>query len=102
MCRTDSVINSVGQFLDYLSPNEIAGFRSSVVGSRTFFRGQANREWSLQPRLYREGLFDMEASMLEEIIHVRPSDFTGNRFADLALYSCLLLMGLLWFVNSSG
>lgn len=76
-------IQSVAEYLEYLSTIKRIAQTTYTVGCFTLFRGQANAEWKLSPSLYREGLFEAENLLLTEIKHVCPSEFTGNRFDTL-------------------
>lgn len=73
-------INSVSEYLEYLSTINRIAHTSNTVGCFTLFRGQANVKWQLAPSLYRQGLFAAEGLLLTEIQHVCPNEFTGNRF----------------------
>lgn len=76
-------IQSVAEYLEYLSTIKRIAHTTYTVGCFTLFRGQANAKWKLSPSLYREGLFEAENLLLTEIKHVCPSEFTGNRFDSL-------------------
>lgn len=73
-------IQSVAEYLEYLSTIKRIAHTTYTVGCFTLFRGQANAKWKLSPSLYREGLFEAENLLLTEIKHVCPNEFTGNRF----------------------
>ena len=48
----------------------------------TMYRGQPNSEWQLSPRLYREGLFKYEGSLVEEFLRINPTEFDGLELFD--------------------
>lgn len=77
------IIQSVAEYLTYLSTIKIENKTTYTVSCCTLFRGQANVEWQLSPSLYRQGLFDAENLLLTEMMHVRPDEFLGNRFDSL-------------------
>lgn len=76
-------VQSVSEYLEYLSTIKPISHTTYTVGCFTLFRGQANAKWNLSPSLYREGLFEAENLLLTEIKHVCPGEFTGNRFDSL-------------------
>ena len=76
-------IQSISEYLEYLSTIKKIAHTTHTVGCFTLFRGQANAKWKLSPSLYREGLFEAENLLLTEIKHVCPSEFAGNRFDSL-------------------
>lgn len=79
------IVQSISEFLNYienLMSRTGAPFRGTTFKSTclTFYRGQANAQWGLNPSLYRQGLFKMESLLLQELKHLCPSEFSGNRF----------------------
>lgn len=79
-------VGSVSEFCQHV----VDIFSNSVhtrfpeVSSITFYRGQANKEWDLIPRLYRENLFNQERALLEELMRIAPQEFNGlNNFSKL-------------------
>lgn len=78
-------VQSVGEYISQVMAMLKKGFLSQTVNSVSFFRGQANSEWLLSPRLYREGLLTSESILLEEASHYRPEDVTADRFSNLTL-----------------
>jgi len=75
----DGVIKSVAGFVEQVSElDEKTPYTlTPSVSSMTFYRGQANSEWSLSPKLYREGLFEKESVLISELIRRAPESFTG-------------------------
>jgi hypothetical protein len=49
----------------------------------TFYRGQANGEWRLSPKLYREGLFEKESVLISEFMRLSPESFVGMTRFDI-------------------
>lgn len=76
-------INSVSEYLSYLSTIEQVPRTTYSVGCFTLFRGQANANWKLSPGLYRDELFHQENLLLTEIKHVCPNEISENRFDTL-------------------
>lgn len=75
-----NVIRSVSEYLSYFE-KENETYKSTItVGCFSFYRGQANAKWELNPSLYREGLFDSESLLLTELKHICPNEFLGNKF----------------------
>lgn len=77
-------ISSIAEYLEYLNNIKDMKIHQRYVGSFTFFRGQANKDWILSPSLYRSNTFEQEGLMLEELSHICPKEFEGNRFEILA------------------
>lgn len=70
-----NVIRSVSEYLSYFE-KENETYKSTItVGCFSFYRGQANAKWELNPSLYREGLFDSESLLLTELKHICPNEF---------------------------
>jgi hypothetical protein len=61
------IINSVSEYILNISElnKKSIKLRSIPVSSMSFYRGQANAEWPLAPRLYRENLFKFERVLSE-------------------------------------
>ena len=57
-------------------------YRSLSVSSMNFFRGQANSSWVLEPKLYRENLFQKEGVLISELMRVSPSEFRDGDYFD--------------------
>ena len=72
-------IESVGDFLKELGNlrrEHVVEFRG-VASSLTFFRGHANDEWNLTPRLYREGLHLEEQNLTSDALRLVPDEFNS-------------------------
>ena len=80
----DGVIESVSGFVEQVSElNEEAIHKlKPSVSSMTFYRGQANSEWSLSPKLYREDLFKKESVLISEFMRRAPESFAGMSHFD--------------------
>lgn len=76
-------VATVSDYLEYLSTLKTQNHLSRTVSCNTFFRGQANANWTLSPSLYRQGLFYSENLLITEMQHICPREFTGNRFHSL-------------------
>ncbi len=84
---SDGRIESVPDFL-----LELDGWRSrhflemqGEVSSMTFFRGQANASWRLQPLLFRSDLYLEEQNMVADALRLLPNEFSGmSRVQQLA------------------
>lgn len=81
--KTLEAVHSVSEFLAHLEHVNRIRNMTYTVSSFTFFRGQANADWSLSPSLYRRGLFQSENLLLTEISHLCPCEIPENRFDDL-------------------
>ena len=77
------IVNSVSEYLQYLSSIEQISNTTYTVGCFTLFRGQANSSWTLSPSLYRQDLFCAENLLLTEIKHVCPKEIQERRFDTL-------------------
>lgn len=77
-------IHSVSEFLDRIISmySQYRHTRVPDVSSITLYRGQSNSQWQLAPRLYREGLFDFERTLIEEFQRINPHDFDGLSLFD--------------------
>lgn len=78
-----TTINSVSEYLSYLSLIEQVSKTTYSVGCFTLFRGQGNERWNFSPSLYRDGLFRAENLLLTEIKHICPNEISENRFDTL-------------------
>jgi len=72
-------IDSVSDFLHELDEWRARHFleMQGEVSSLTFFRGQANAEWMLQPLLYRSDLYLEEQNMVADALRLLPNEFHG-------------------------
>ena len=80
----NTTVNTVSEFIEVLLEfnRKSAHFHSPSVHSLTLYRGQADLDWGLSPRLYREGLFDKEAVLISEFLRVAPEHFEGMSYFD--------------------
>jgi hypothetical protein len=80
-------VESVEDFLrelDSLRREHVVAFRG-MASSLTFFRGHANHEWDLAPRLYREGLHAEEQNLVSDVLRLVPQEFSSaSEFQALA------------------
>lgn len=83
----DGQVESLEDFiteLHILRRDHVVEFRGPA-SSMTFYRGHANSEWTLSPRLYREKLHFEEQNLISEALRLVPSLFTpGSDFLNLA------------------
>lgn len=84
---TNGRIESVPDFLeelDALRRTHVWEVRGDV-SSLTFYRGQADASWKLEPRLYRERLHFEEQNLISDALHLLPNEFAGvSEFRALA------------------
>ncbi len=75
----DGRIESVSDFLIELDDWRARHFleMQGEVSSMTFFRGQANASWVLQPLLYRSALYLEEQNMVADALRLLPNEFSG-------------------------
>ena len=79
-------VHSVTDYLEHIYRIEFLSKKTSTVGCYSFFRGHANKEWSLSPSLYRGSLFKSESLLLTELRHICPNEFLLNRFDALVKF----------------
>jgi hypothetical protein len=79
MDRETSLVNSVSEFVSTIVQAHRRSIRTRTqnVSSSTLYRGQADAEWAWSPRLYRDGLFGHERTLILDLLKLRPSDFAG-------------------------
>lgn len=78
--------SSVAKYLERLNGIEFLSRRTNTVGCYSFFRGQANKDWSLSPSLFRSHLFESESLLLTELKHICPKEFLPNKFESLVKF----------------
>lgn len=76
-------IRSVSEFVAYVETIQPAHQSMQNIGCFTLFRGQENKEWSILPSLYRQGLFQGEQLLIQYLHHSCPDEFTESRFDTL-------------------
>lgn len=76
-------VTSIPDYLSYIEKISTPTIATSLVGSFTFYRGQAEKGWNLSPGLYRNGLFEAETLLLTELKHVCPLEFNDSKFDTL-------------------
>ncbi len=79
-----AIIETLSDFFNVLKTIKRIDYYSSILSCRTFFRGQANSNWGLSPRLFRENLLNAEGVLVKRLLHHNPSEFGDNRFENLA------------------
>ena len=77
-------IRSLSDYINYLDTLQSTYPMQRYIVPSTFFRGQADKDWKLSPKLYREGLIKMEGAMIKEVMHLSPEEFEMDRFDVLA------------------
>jgi len=77
-------IESLSEFLNQISilNKKSKDYLSPSVSSMTYYRGQSNFEWSLSPKLYRDGLFDQESVLISELRRTSSNSFNGLNYFD--------------------
>ena len=82
--NNENIINNLTEFIQRISElnNSTNNYSSTSVSSLNFFRGQANSNWEIEPKLYRENLFQKEGVLISEFIRVSPNDFNGSDYFD--------------------
>jgi len=82
--KNSNIISSLSQFIK--KSTELSSgtnsYRSISVSSMNFFRGQANSSWVLEPKLYRENLFQKEGVLISELMRVSPNEFKDGDYFD--------------------
>lgn len=79
-----NIVNNLTEFVQRISElnDSTTNYRSTSVSSLNFYRGQANSDWELEPKLYRENLFQKEGVLISEFIRVSPNDFNNGNYFD--------------------
>lgn len=82
--KENNIINNLTEFIQKISElnNSTKNYRSTSVSSINFYRGQANSNWELEPKLYRENLFQKEGILISEFLRVSPNDFNNGDYFD--------------------
>ena len=85
MNSKDNIVTSVADYVQKISDlrKSSVSFRDASLSALTFFRGQANSKWGLSPRLYREGLFKKERTLISEFIRIIPDEFKNMTQFDI-------------------
>ena len=80
----DLHVSSVAEFIDCILREHRSGpsLRATEVSCLNFYRGQANADWKLSPRLFRENLLGQERALIEEIMRIDPASFQGMDYFD--------------------
>ena len=77
------VVHSVSEFVANVETIDQVYPSMQNLACFTLFRGQANKEWSLMPSLYRQGLFQGEQLLIQYLQHACPDEFADSRFETL-------------------
>lgn len=76
-------IHNVSDLIDFVKANHLKKFHNTT-NAMTFYRGQSNYEWHLEPAVYRNGKFQNESIYIKEFERLRPTDFSyDNNFDKL-------------------
>lgn len=80
----NTTVKTVSEYIETLLEfnKKSIQLHSPSVHSITFYRGQANLNWGLSPRLYREGLLDKEGVLISEFLRIVPNHFKGMSLFD--------------------
>ncbi len=76
-------VHSVSEFVAHVETYNQVYPSMQNLACFTLFRGQASKEWSLMPSLYRQGLFQGEQLLIRYLQHSCPDEFAGSRFESL-------------------
>lgn len=76
-------IHSVSEFVANVESIQQTIPSMQNIGCFTMFRGQANKEWSLMPSLYRHDLLQGEQLLIKYLQHSCPDEFSNSRFDTL-------------------
>jgi hypothetical protein len=80
----DNLVNNVSEYIQRifeLNKSSIV-MRTSSVSSISFYRGQSNSSWGLEPSLYRNGLLEKESVLISEFLRVAPQHFENLGYFD--------------------
>lgn len=76
-------IHNVRELIDFVKANHLKKFHNTT-NAMTFYRGQSDYEWHLEPAVYRNGKFQNESIYIKEFERLRPTDFSyDNNFDKL-------------------
>lgn len=77
-------IHNVSEFIHKIFElNKVAiTLKSPSVSSISFYRGQANSNWELEPKLYREKLLEKESVLISEFLRIAPNNFDNLSYFD--------------------
>lgn len=80
----DNIINNVSEFIQKIFElnKKSVVMRSPSVSSISFYRGQSNSEWGLEPSLYRDNLLEKERVLISEFLRVAPQHFENLGYFD--------------------
>ena len=78
MMNKDTIeISSLYDFIHHVSLQKGTSFHSRTTNFRPIYRGQANREWSIEPGVYRNGRFSYEMNYIREMERLEPDEFSS-------------------------
>jgi hypothetical protein len=82
--KDSKTINSLSHFIEITTQLNFnsKSYRSISVSSMNFYRGQADASWVLEPKLYRENLFQKEGALISELLRVAPNEFKDRHYFD--------------------
>ena len=80
---TSVEIHSVNDIIDFVKNNSLKEYHPNT-NAMTWYRGQGNYNWKLEPAVYRDGKFQNESVYIKELERRRPADFAfDNNFDKL-------------------
>lgn len=78
MMNRDTIeISSLHDFIHHVSLQKGTSFHSRTTNFRPIYRGQANREWPIEPGVYRNGRFNYEMNYIREMERLEPDEFSS-------------------------
>lgn len=68
-------ITSLSEFINDVSLQSKQSFHSRTTNFRSIYRGQPNREWNIEPAVYRNNRFSGEMEYVREMERLEPEEF---------------------------
>ena len=80
---TSIEIHGVNDIINFVKSNSLKKYHANT-NYMTWYRGQGNYNWKLEPAVYRDGKFQNESVYIKELERRRPADFAfDNNFDKL-------------------
>lgn len=70
-------ISCLEDFIHYVSIQKRTAFYSRTTNFMPIYRGQPNRDWLVEPAVYRNGRFDKERNYIRELERLEPDAFSS-------------------------
>ena len=81
MPNEEHYIHNLSELIDFVKKSNVKQLHTTT-NSMTWYRGQSDYEWILEPAVYREGRFNKESIYIKEFERLRPSEFQFNNNFD--------------------